>query len=489
MSAVPPEKEAATKTTTSAGRSGENHKVSFGHRITYYLYKVMCIGIKCTDVRAVALFGRGIGYLVWLFAARRRKIVARNLRIVVDPTLRGRRLNSMVRRNIVRTTMNLACSLKTGLMKQREMEKSIRLEGAEHFEKCGSNGHTVISCIPHAGNWEVLARIRPYFRRVPRFASMYRRLSNPLLEDFVYLSRTRYGCEMYSKESGLREVLKLAKGGGLLGVLSDQFTNEGVYLPYFGKVTGVTPLPALIYKRCKGKGHLFSVFTRNTGLGRWDAVLGREINLPENCESLSAITMQVNLALEQCQNENILDGFWMHHRWKSTNEFAHAMDAETREFIRQYAKLPFRILIVEPDSAKEAEQFLPSLQRLKNSRVDAEITILCKEGRMDFWKKQGEVTFCVPTDGRISPMKLLEADEIYANGPFDILLMLGGSHRLWRQLQKLFPLSVFGWKDHPLSRHFRWSYKRAEDATGPHTAAEYEDVFTRYHHLPPLPHS
>lgn len=483
MSKDLPEKSIAAETDASIKAPEKNRKITFGHHVAYCLYKLMCIGIKCTDVKVVALFGRGIGYLVWLFAGRRRKIVARNLRIVVNPSLRGPKLSSMVRRNIVRTTMNLACSLKTGLMKKREMERSIRLEGAAHFEECGSHGQTVISCIPHAGNWEVLARIRPYFHRVPRYASMYRRLSNPLLEDFVYLSRTRYGCEMYSKESGLREVLKLARGGGLLGVLSDQFTNEGVYLPYFGKVTGVTPLPALIYKRCKGKGHLFSVFTRNTGLGHWDAVLGREIYLPEGCESLPAITMQVNLALEQCQNENILDGFWMHHRWKSTHEFAPPMDAETQELIRKYAKLPFRILIVAPDSAEEAGQFLPSLRRLKNSRIDAEISVLCHEESMEFWKRQKEVTLCMPIDGKTPPAKLLEADEVYSKGPFDILLMLGGDYRLWRQLQGLFPLSVFGWQDHPLSRHFRLAYKRADNATGLHTAAEYEKALTVYHQL------
>ena len=34
-----------------------------------------------------------------------------------------------------------------------------------------------------------------------------------------------------------------------LGVLSDQFVWEGVYVPFFGKVTGTTPLPALLRKR------------------------------------------------------------------------------------------------------------------------------------------------------------------------------------------------------------------------------------------------
>lgn len=451
------------------------------HYISYYLYKLLCIFLKCTDVRLVALSGRCLGYLVWVCAGRRRRIVARNLRIVVDPRLRGRKLSAMVRRNIVRTTMNLACSLKTGLMKQREMKRFIRVEGGEHFECCGSGGHTVVSCIPHAGNWEVLARIRPIFHRVPRFASMYRRLSNPLLEELVYQSRTRYGCEMYSKEDGLREVLKLARGGGLLGVLSDQFTAEGIYLPYFGKVTGVTPLPALIYKRCKGKGHLFSVFTRNTALGHWDAVLGREIHLPSECESLSDITMQVNLALEKCQNENILDGFWMHHRWKTTDVIAPKMDEDTLKAVRTYARLPFRIIVVTPDDVEAAHVVEEVVLALSECRPDVELTVLCPSSQLATWQEQKGVARVLTTDVPSETYRMLDADEVYARGPFDVLFMLGGGRKLWNALSPLFPLHAIGWEDHPLARRFRTRYKRSSNSPYP-TREEYVKMLN-YHQI------
>ncbi len=457
-------------------------EASLFHYVSYYLYKLLCIFLKCTDVRLVALSGRCLGYIVWVCASRRRRIVARNLRIVIDPTLRGRKLSSMIRRNMVRTTMNLACSLKTGLMKQREMEKFIHVEGGEHFEHCGSNGHTVVSCIPHAGNWEVLARIRPLFHRVPRYASMYRRLANPLLEEFVYQSRTRYGCEMYSKEDGLKEILKLAHNGGLLGVLSDQFTAEGIYVPYFGKVTGVTPLPALIYKRCKGKGHLFSVFTRNTALGHWDAVLGREIYLPENCESLPSITMQVNLALEECQNENILDGLWMHHRWKTTDLIAPEMDDDTKEAVRTYARLPFRMIVVSPEDLVAAEELTEVVQILASCRPDAEVTLLCPGEQLPFWQGKYGVARVICSDSAAHAYRILDSYDVYKRGPFDVLFMFGGSRKLWRKLTAFFPLHVVGWDDHELARKFRTRYKRSSSSAFP-TKKEYMTALKEYHHI------
>ncbi len=458
------------------------------HRISLLLYQFICLLMRITDVRVVAVLGRIVGYVVWAVAGNRRRIVARNLRIVVDPELRPDKLSPMVRRNIVRTIMNLACSIKTGLMTAREMERFIHLEGAEHFEKCGSGGHTVISCIPHAGNWEALARIRPYFHRVPHFASMYRRLSNPLLEEFVYKSRTRHGCEMYSKEDGLREVLRLAHGGGLLGVLSDQFVAEGTYLPYFGKVTGVTPLPALIYKRCKGKGHLFSVFTRNTALGHWDTVLGREIHLPENCHTIPAITMQVNLALEKCQNEHILDGFWMHHRWKSTSIIAPKMDEETLALVRRFTRLPFRMLVVSPEEPDAARQLAPAVSALGSCRPDAQVCLLCPCALKDFWQTQPGVAHVPVTDGSRSVRAQLDADDIYRDGPFDVLFMFGGGRRLWRELQCIFPVYTVGWSTHPLAKKFRLVYRQRSSSAFPMTE-DYAACLLSHHdiRIPSMP--
>lgn len=459
-------------------------QATWGQRLALWGYRALCGLLKITDVRLVALFGRSIGYLVWAASPSRRRIVARNLRIVVDPTLREKKLRPMVRRNMVRTTMNLACSLKTGLMSDREAKRSIRMDGADLFEASGMDGRTVISCIPHAGNWEILARIRPYFPRVEHFGSMYRRMSNPLLEKCVYQARTKYGCEMFSKEEGLKAVLRLARSGGLLGILSDQFTQEGIFLPYFGKITGVTPLPALLYKRCKGKGQLFSVFTRNTGLGRWEAVLGRPIPVPEGVDSLPGLTMLVNKALEKCQKENILDGFWMHHRWKATAVFAPKQEADVAAVAKEETRLPFRIIIAVPEAFEEAALLVPALRILKACRHDIQLTVLCPSAQKAWWQSLPQyIAYVVASNAGPSPVEQLESDELYKDGPYDYLFMFSDNKRVFKNLQKLRPIFIAGFADNPLSRHFRCRY--AIGSTGPirHRVQDYVQAFSRYHKL------
>lgn len=457
-------------------------KATWKQKIGAWGYRIFCVVLRITPVKVVAVVGRGIGYLVWALFPSRRRIVARNLRIILDPMLRPQKLRKMVYRNMIRTSMNLACSLKTGLMTDKEEAAAIGILGAEEFKQCGMNGHTAVCCVPHAGNWEILARIRPHFNDVEHFGCMYRRLSNPLLESLVYKSRTQFGCEMFSKEEGLRSVLKLARTGGLLGVLSDQFTQEGIFIPYFGKTTGVTPLPALLYKRCKGKGHLLSVFTRNVSLGRWEAELGRIINLPEGCESLEDITMQINLALEKCQMEDILDGFWMHHRWKCTNAFA-PQGAMQHELMARYGKLPFRMLVETPQSFDEAMYIIPALRLLKASRPDAQITLLCPVAQKAFWQTlTPTITYVCTTDEATSAAAQIDADEIYKDGPFDILFMLQGDKKLYKSLKSIMPVYVTAFDNSGIKKP-RCRYVSTHTGEPRNRSVDYTDNMRRLHAL------
>lgn len=466
--------------------SAHVERITLGQRLAAGSYIVFCAVLKILDIRIVAIFGRCIGYLAWALMPRRRKIVARNLRIVVDPTLHGKKLSALVRRNIVRTCMNMACTFKTGVMTDKELERSVNVIGADTFVQCAQNGHTVISCIPHAGNWEILARIRPLFPNVKRFGSMYRKLDNPVLEDFVYKSRTRFGCEMFSSQRGLKEVFRLAKEGGMLGVLSDQFTQQGLFLPYFGKVTGTTSLPSLIFKRCRGNGHLMAVTTRNTGLGKWDAVLNIEIPTSGESTNTEELTLAVNQALEKAQNESILDGFWMHHRWKATCRFAPEITDTIRELITKNFTLPFRILICVPEPIEEAILTIPFMREMRACRPDIQLNIICPAAQQAFWKTQNYVAHVVTN---VDTVRQLEADELHKDGPYDYLFMLSEDKSLFRKLQKFTPLYNSGFADSPFSKKLRTRCVLPVGANPIHKSRHYQILAEQHIQLTGAPYA
>ncbi len=439
--------------------------------------------MRYVPVRLIALVGMGVGYIGYILLASRRRIVARNLRICIDPTLRPAQLRPLVRRNMMLSCMNFACAMKVGIMSAEQLEASVTLVGKEEFENSGTGGSTGIACIPHAGNWEILARIRPLFTKVEHFGSMYRKLRNPHLEKLVYELRTGYGCEMYSKEAGLRRVVRMTRTGGLLGILSDQYTAEGVHVPYFGKVTGTTPFPSVLHTMCQSR--LFAVHTRNRGLGRWDAVLGEEIFLNyQGVDQTAADTISINLALENSQRVSILDGFWMHHRWKTGAEFGLQGKEMLAETAAPFVRLPFRILVALPEAFEEAVICLPALRVLSGSRFDAELSVVCREEQVSFWQQQSMIKHVLTMDSQSQSLReQLEADAVYEAGPFDYLFMWSEHAATWKQLRALAPIYISGFEENRLSKGFKTSFTSAHCGPVRHAFRDYLALLEKHHKL------
>ncbi len=448
-----------------------------------FLLRLFVFILRIIPVKLVAILGMMIGYIAYPFFSKRRRVVARNLRIVIDPNLRPAQLRPLVRRNIVLSCMNFACALKVGVMSDAELEKSVRIIGKEEFENSGSEANTGIACIPHAGNWEILARIRPYFTKVKRFGSMYRKLRNPALEELVFELRTKHGCEMFSKEAGLRQVIRMTRSGGLIGILSDQAALEGVLVPYFGKVAGTTPFPAMLHNMCKSR--LFAVHTRNTGLGRWDAVLGDEIHLNYQASDQSAAdTISINLALENAQKVSILDGFWMHHRWKAPSQFGLQGEEALAEASLPFVRLPFRIIAALPEQFEEAILCLPALRILAKSRYDAEISVICTEEQKAFWLTQDIISHVVSMDSREQSLReQLNADAVYAKGPFDYAFMWNENKTCLQELQELRPLPLSGFAENKFAAHFNISFTSSHCAPVRHAFRDYFALLENQHKI------
>lgn len=452
------------------------NRTGAAYKLTRFVLRMMCGFLRLVDIRLIALLGRGLGYLVWIAFPGRRRIVARNLRITIDPTLRGRKLASLVRQNIVRTCENMVCTFKTGLLSDKELSRAAKLVGGKDFVEKAEAGDCIVCCVPHAGNWEMMARLRPLFPNVARFGSLYRRLDNPALEDTVYSIRTRYGCEMFNIKNGLKDIFRLARDGGMLGVLSDQFTQQGVFIPYYGKVTGTTPLPSLIYKRRKEHVHMYVVSSRTSGLGQWEADFSQQVDIADSGADNAVITMAVNHALEKAQNKSILDGFWMHHRWKPSYRFAPDTCEEHNELIRKYARLPFRIILCVPETFEEAVLVIPMMRRLRACRPDMQLTVACPAEQKPFWQTQPYITYTVTTDEQASPADQLESDELYKDGPYDYLFMLSDNARVFKNLQRLMPMYLSGMATNPLARKLRTRHVTPVGKNPIHKSEEYQNL-------------
>ena len=400
--------------------------------------------------------GRVIGAAAWYLLPQRRRIVERNLRIVLDPALRGKELAALSRENFKRTIANFLCSAKTATLTDEQLKACVEIRGHEAFARPVLEGRGQMCAVAHSGNWEALARIRVFYPEIERYGSMYRQFDNPLMEEYVYQRRTEHGTQMFSKEGGIKAPMKVLKEGGALGVLSDQFVWEGVYVPFFGKVTGTTPLPALLRKRTGAD--MVAVTVRTDSPGHWISDMGSVVDFSGSDGSLAGDTIAVNRALEGLIGKSVLDVFWMHHRWKSIDRFA-PQDEKTSRILETMDLKPYRILVAVPKMLDEAMLTVPLIRGLKAARPDMQVSVICPSGQAGVWKTLPEVSHVLPHDSLNQLRDALAADEFYNEGPLDLGVMLDQDMETLKALEPYGPMIFSGLDSHPGFRKYKFKVK------------------------------
>lgn len=423
------------------------HGHSFSHKLGMWGFMGFESLLSALPMNLLCRIGRMAGGAAFFLLPSRRHIAERNLRIVINPSLRGNKLKELARENFKRMGMNMLAAAKTATMSDKALLKHVELTGHDGFERNQLQSKSTICAVPHSGNWEILARIRCFYPNIKYYGSMYRQMDNPLMEEYLYRRRTEAGTEMFSKEDGVQLPLLFLKKGSALGILCDQFTQEGVHVPYFGKVTGTTYLPALLHKRTKADINAVSV--RAEKVGHWISDMDNFVDLDDCEQSFAGMTTAVNREIERLLSISPLDGFWMHHRWKITTYFA-PQDAKTNRFLESLKLMPMRVMMAVPHAFDEALLLVPVIKALRAARCDIQVNIICPEEQVGFWKTIPEVSHVISGKTKKELIDKLAEPRIYDEGPYDIGFMLDEKKETVRALMAFAPVAFSGFSSHPM---------------------------------------
>jgi KDO2-lipid IV(A) lauroyltransferase len=121
------------------------------------------------------------------------------------------------------------------------------------------------------------------------------------------------------KQSGARRIFVQLRGGKSVYMLVDQKNNEGVAVPFFGRVAMTNPVPAAL--SLKLGAHLFLVRNRRTRGARFEVTImpGPDFTPSGNsaCDIL-ALTAAITARIEQIIREDPAAWLWIHNRWPRT---------------------------------------------------------------------------------------------------------------------------------------------------------------------------
>jgi Kdo2-lipid IVA lauroyltransferase/acyltransferase len=256
--------------------------------------------------RASALGGRLARLIGPLLPAHR--VARRNLELVLPE------LDARARREVLRAMWdNLGRVGAEYPHLERFAAERVEVVGGEHLDRLHESGGSGILFSGHIGNWELLLPLAA--RRGIRMTGLYRPLNNPLVDGMLAEMRG-VGGPLLPKSGGGRQVLRLLRRGGFVGMLVDQKENEGIAVPFFGRDAMTAPALAVfaLAVRCP----VFPAHCQRLGGGRFRLVVEPPLDVPRSGErerDVLALTTAVNARLEAWVRARPNQWFWVHRRF------------------------------------------------------------------------------------------------------------------------------------------------------------------------------
>jgi len=196
--------------------------------LLYYLFVAFAYIVKITPSFLKEPLKKVVALLFYLIASKRRKIVARNIELIL-----GKRDKEIEKKAFLHFVDNLFDIIENLNITKEELERKVVFKNRELADNFLKDGPAIF-VTAHYGNWELTPTIMAAF--ITPIDAVVRKLSLKKFNELIERPRARFGVTLHNRKDGVRNLIKSLKSGRSLGILVDQYPNstKGVTLPFFG---------------------------------------------------------------------------------------------------------------------------------------------------------------------------------------------------------------------------------------------------------------
>jgi KDO2-lipid IV(A) lauroyltransferase len=207
--------------------------------LEYTTARVILTGLGWLPRPLAVATGRGLARIAYGLSDRLRLTGFRNLEIAF-PEMSERERSRILRgcfRNLGRLLGEFSQMPRAT---PASLQRIIECRGLENLQAAQERGRGVILFTGHLGAWELSSLALSAFGYPLSF--LVRRIDNPLVEQMIEKTRTRFGNRSIDKRSAMRPMLRTLRAGGTLGILVDLNTqpHEGIFVNFFGTPASTT---------------------------------------------------------------------------------------------------------------------------------------------------------------------------------------------------------------------------------------------------------
>ena len=207
-------------------------------------------------------FARGLAALVNTFKISKTSATIRlNLKIALpelDQTTREKITEQAIRNELSSYFEFFSI---WGSSAEKNLARINKVYGEEFFHEILAENKGLVLVVPHFGTWEVM---NAWFAQHSKMTIMYKPVKNETADQFVRNARSREQATLVpTDESGVRQIFKALKQGGMTVILPDHTPNVGGdMIEYFGLPLATSNLSAKLIQKTKC-GALFVYAMRN----------------------------------------------------------------------------------------------------------------------------------------------------------------------------------------------------------------------------------
>ena len=364
------------------------------HYCTYLALRLCEVMIALLPLDAAFVLGKIGGELAYRLLRKRRALALSNLRLAFGAEMSDAELRPLNRKHFQLLGANFLAGLKASTMPSEKIWERITANVPAERPRIGW-----LALITHLSCWELLSHLG---EKIPeyRFGAVYRRLYNPYLDRHLRKTRAQSGTTLFDRHNDLLKCVRFLREGGVVGMLIDQGAGRaGLWTPLFNRLASSSTLAATLSIRTAVP--LVPISIETTGRARWKLTIWDPVYPPENGDA-EIFTAQINRLLEEMIRRSPADWLWAHNRWKPNRPgFLFTRD-QRRVFLPpdfdRTRLVPFRILIVSPDTPEATIATLPAVRAIQSGRPDSWLAVLTPHGCAEIWRDTSEINRVIEFD-------------------------------------------------------------------------------------------
>jgi len=266
-------------------------------------------------LKGILIIGHLLGRISYLLFPKRRRIVLANLKHCYP-----KQTNAWYKT----TSKQHIISFTTGLMEQsicwwwddKRLSKHSDIIGLNNLHAAKANNTGVILLFGHFTTLEMGWKI---LGSVEKAALMYRRHDTEYFDNFIETKRKQYLSKLIDKESPLSMVRSLKNSECIWFGPDQNFVGRGSILAsFFNQAAPTTPATAKIAAMTHAKIIPVTQRRKPTGTG-YELLISPALENFNGNDQL-ADTNRINNVIEKMAQNNIVDYYWVHRRFKNLPE-------------------------------------------------------------------------------------------------------------------------------------------------------------------------